>query len=155
MSDSVLPANIAKDRREDPGSRKVIERLDRIESHLRIQDVDLEVIRSRLPQFVTYKWLIVVALAFAFAVVGVTGKMVEENRSQREAAILLIRQEQVATNLRLETKVDRQDTKLDGLIKYFFEGKSRAEVRAELRAEEKAAEPLPKPANPMAPGGAR
>lgn len=138
MPDSVLPPNISADRRMDPGSRKIIDRLAEINGHLQRQDVDLEAIRNDLKHHVTFKWLITVAFGFAVAVGGFAWKIGEDNRTAREAAILQIRQEQAATNVRVESKVD-------GVYKFLIEGKPKAEVRAEVSAEEKAADPSPKP----------
>lgn len=146
-----LPANVEEERRTDPGSRKIFDAIKGLRGHLKAQDVDLEELKSKLPQFVTYQWLIGIAGAFALAVIGIAWKLqdsalarVEENRIQREAAILQIRQEQAASNLRIESKVD-------GIYKFLIEGRPKAEVKAEVKAEEKAAEPALVPLVPVPP----
>lgn len=133
----------------DAGARKVIEHVTRLEGHLNAQDVDLEAIKNDLKNRVTYKWLLSVAGVFALALFGV----VESNRREREAALLQVRQEVAASRQEQVATGQRVEAKVDGLIKYFIEGKSKAEVRAEIRAEERATEFPAKPTNPLAPNG--
>jgi hypothetical protein len=111
MNSPVLPPNVADDRRSDMGSRKIIERMERLEDrvlkHLGVQDETIESlevdVRKQLRHHVTYKWLIAVVLTLAgaavvFAInVGTRMQDIANRQDERTAQQLI----------RLEAKIDR------------------------------------------------
>jgi hypothetical protein len=113
--------------RRDVASRKVIDKLDLLNS-------EIEEVRRKLSTFVTYGWLVGVLGAAAVIIVGASWQIASGTRTE-----MLSAQGRMADDVRqlraeLAGKVASSDAQTAAIYKHLIEGRSKSSVAAEVRS---------------------